>query len=112
MDAGRAHWNDASFLGSAIKIGCLALGAHLAGISGGENIYLGSRIIIHKLSRPFRSHWGADGMDAGRAVMTLPFWEVPSKLMLGLWDAAGLNGSVFHRKKRDNITSSLMFNYN
>jgi len=54
-------------LGSAIKIDAWALGAHLAGISGGENIYLGSRIIIINYPALSAAIGGRDGMDAGRA---------------------------------------------
>ena len=72
--------------------------AHLAGISGGENIYLGSRIIIKNYPALSAAIGGRDGMDAGRALwMTLPFWELPSKLMLGL--LLGSMGSVFQKEK-------------
>ena len=39
---------------------------------------------------------GQDWMDVGKAIWnTLPFWELPSELMPGLQDVAGLNGLGF-----------------
>ena len=44
---------------------------------------------------------GQDWMDGDKVFwMTLPFWEVPSELMPGLQNAAGLNGLGFSMKKR------------
>ena len=51
--------------------------AHLAGISGGENIYLGFNDIIINYPALSAAIGGRDGMDGGRAHwMTLPFREV------------------------------------
>ena len=50
---------------------------HLAGVSGGENIYLGSSIVLI-INYPALSTaiGGRDGVDGSRAYwMTLPFWE-------------------------------------
>ena len=58
--------------------------AHLALISGGENIYLGSRLVILIYPALSATIGGGDGMDADRANwMTLLFWEVPSIWALG-----------------------------
>jgi hypothetical protein len=50
-------------------------------------------------------------MAAGAHWMTLPFWEVPSKLMLGSGMLLGSMGPVFHRKKGF-ISSYSMLIYN
>jgi hypothetical protein len=70
----------------------------LAGISGGEIIYLGSSILIINYPALSAAIWGQDEMDGGRAHwMTLPFWEVPSISCSG--KLLGSMGLVFQRKK-------------
>jgi len=81
---------------------------HLAGISGGEKIYLGSRIVIKNYPAHSAAIGGRDGMDGGKANwMTLPFWEEPSKMMLGFANATGLNGPGFSWKKRDILLATV-----
>ena len=49
---------------------------HLAGVSGGENIYLGSSILIINYPALSTAIGGRDGVDGGRAYwMMLPFLE-------------------------------------
>ena len=58
--------------------------AHLAWIPGGENICLGSRLVILIYPAFSATIGGGDGMNADRANwMTLLFWEVPSIWALG-----------------------------
>ena len=53
--------------------------AHLAGISGGEKLYMDSDILIKIYPALSAAIWGRDGMDGSRVHwMTLPFWDVPS----------------------------------
>ena len=83
--------------------------AHLAGISGEEINYFVSSILFLfclTLSAAIR---GRDWMDGDEVFwMTLPFWEVPSELMPGLQNAAGLNGLGFSKKKKMDITNYSM----
>jgi hypothetical protein len=51
----------------------------VAGVSGGENLYLGSSKILINYPALSAAIGGRDGMDGSRSNwMTLPFWEVPS----------------------------------
>ena len=51
----------------------------VAGVSGGEKLYLGSSIILINHPALSAAIGRRDGMDGGRSYwMTLPFWEVPS----------------------------------
>jgi hypothetical protein len=81
----------------------------LAGISGEEINCLVSSILLlfcPALSAAIR---GRDWMDGGKAIwMTLPFWEVPSELMPGLQNAAGLNRLGFSKNKKVYITNYSM----
>jgi len=73
-----------------------AFGEHF----GWGKYILGFRIIIINYPALSAAIGGRNGMDAGRAHwMTLPFWEVPSKLMLGFGMLLGLMGSVFQKEK-------------
>jgi hypothetical protein len=68
----------------------------LGGISDSEKISLGSRIFIIIYPALFGDIRGRDGMDGGKAYwMMFPFWEMPSKVMLGSGYAAGLNALGF-----------------
>jgi hypothetical protein len=50
--------------------------AYLVGVSGGENVYLGSSILIINYPALSAAIGGWDGVDCSRAYwMTLPFWE-------------------------------------
>jgi hypothetical protein len=50
--------------------------AYFVGVSGGENVYLGSSILIINYPALSAAIWGWDGVDRSRAYwMTLPFWE-------------------------------------
>ena len=81
-----------------LSFGCWA---HVVGILGGENVYLGSSIIIINYPTLSTAIGEKDGMDGSRAHwMMLPFWEVPSKLILGSGILLGSMGLVFNRKKR------------
>ena len=74
----------------------------MAVISGEEINYLVSSILLLFCPALSAAIKGRDWMDGGKAIwMTLPFWEVPSELMPGLQNAAGLNGLGFSKKKKD-----------
>jgi hypothetical protein len=58
---------------------------HLAGVSGGENLYLGSSIIIIKYPALSAGIGGRDGMDCSRHLwMTCSINRTPPNFMLGL----------------------------
>ena len=75
--------------------------AHLAGISGEEINYLVSGILLLLFPALSEVIKGPNWMDGEKVFwMTLLFWELPSKLMPGLQNAAGLSGLGFSKKKR------------
>jgi len=68
----------------------------LAGFSGEEINYFVSSILFLFFPALSAAIRGRDWMDGEKMFwMTLPFWEVPSELMPGLQNAAGLNGLGF-----------------
>ena len=73
--------------------------AHLAGISGGVKIYLGPSILIKIIPPLSAAIGGQDGMDGSKGILDDASF-LGSAINSGLWDAAGLMGLVFHRKKR------------
>ena len=81
----------------------------VAGVSGGEKLYLGSSIMLINYPALSAAIEGRDGMDGSRSYwMTLPFWDVPSisgsGMLLGSW-------ARFFVEKKRYITSYNMCIY-
>jgi hypothetical protein len=101
MDGGRGHWmtcsNYRTHRQSWLAGRFLAIGVHLAGVSGGENLYLVSSIIIEICPAVSLAIRGRDGMDGRRRIwMTCSIYRTRHQpLRLGIVLVVGDVGQCF-----------------